>query len=73
MSAEEIGQKMADSLINGLLVIAIVGGAIIPEIQGILADHIGIHHAFIIPVICYMFIAYYGWKGSRVILPDESR
>jgi len=55
---------------SGLLVIAIVGGAIIPEIQGVLADHIGIHHAFIIPVICYLYIAYYGWKGWRVILPE---
>jgi FHS family L-fucose permease-like MFS transporter len=57
---------------SGLLVTAIVGGAIIPEIQGILADRIGIHHAFFIPVICYVFIAYYGWKGSRVILPQAS-
>lgn len=58
---------------SGLLVAAIVGGAIIPEIQGILADHIGIHHAFVIPVICYLYIAYYGWKGSRVILPEASQ
>ena len=55
---------------SGLLVIACVGGAIIPELQGILADHIGIHHAFIVPVICYLFVMYYGWKGSRVILPE---
>jgi FHS family L-fucose permease-like MFS transporter len=55
---------------SGLLVIAIVGGAIIPELQAILIDHIGIHHAFILPVFCYLFIAYYGWKGSRVILPE---
>lgn len=58
---------------SGLLVIAIVGGAIIPEIQGVLADHIGIHHAFIVPVLCYLFIAYYGWKGSRVILPKAAQ
>ncbi|HTW46285.1 MAG TPA: sugar MFS transporter [Acidobacteriaceae bacterium] len=57
---------------SGLLVIAIVGGAIIPEIQGVLADHIGIHHAFIIPVLCYMFITYYGLRGYRVILPGEA-
>lgn len=56
---------------SGLLVVAIVGGAIIPEIQGILADHIGIHHAFIIPVLCYIFIAYYGWRGARIILPKS--
>ncbi len=50
---------------SGLLVIAIVGGAIVPELQAVLIDHIGIHHAFIIPVLCYLFIAYYGLKGSR--------
>jgi FHS family L-fucose permease-like MFS transporter len=47
----------------------IVGGAIIPELQGVLADHIGIHHAFIVPVLCYPFIIYYGVRGSRVIQP----
>lgn len=50
---------------SGLLVMAIVGGAIIPELQGILADRIGIHHAFILPVLCYIYIAFYGFKGSR--------
>jgi FHS family L-fucose permease-like MFS transporter len=55
---------------SGLLVIAIVGGAIIPELQGVMADSIGIHHAFILPVFCYLFIAYYGWKGARVRLPE---
>ncbi|HET8635313.1 MAG TPA: sugar MFS transporter [Acidobacteriaceae bacterium] len=54
---------------SGLLVTAIVGGAIIPELQGVLADHIGLHHAFILPVLCYLFIIYYGWKGSRVVRP----
>lgn len=53
---------------SGLLVAAIVGGALIPEIQGLLADRIGIHHAFIIPVLCYCFIAYYGFKGSKPVL-----
>jgi FHS family L-fucose permease-like MFS transporter len=54
---------------SGLLVTAIVGGAVIPELQGVLADHIGIHHAFIVPVLCYLFIIYYGLRGSRVIQP----
>ncbi len=52
---------------SGLLVMAIVGGAIIPVVQGVIADHIGIHHAFILPVLCYLFIAYYGFRGSQVI------
>jgi FHS family L-fucose permease-like MFS transporter len=44
---------------SGLLVAAIVGGAIIPELQGIFADRIGIHHAFFLPAICYMYILYF--------------
>lgn len=48
---------------SGILCTAIVGGALIPLAQGFLADNIGIHHAFILPVLCYAYIAYYGAKG----------
>src|SRR5690242_16835940 len=41
---------------SGMLIMAIVGGAIIPVAQGVLADHIGIHHAFFLPVLCYLYI-----------------
>jgi FHS family L-fucose permease-like MFS transporter len=44
---------------------AIVGGAIIPVIQGFIADAIGIHHAFVLPLLCYLYIAYYGLSGHR--------
>lgn len=54
---------------SGILCVAIVGGAIIPLLQGVIADHIGIHHAFILPVLCYVFIAYYGFRGSRIVIP----
>ena len=50
---------------SALLIAAIVGGAIIPELQGVLADRIGIHHAFILAAVCYLYIAYYGFRGSR--------
>ncbi len=48
---------------SGILCMAIVGGAILPVLQGALADNIGIHHAFILPIFCYLYIAYYGIKG----------
>jgi FHS family L-fucose permease-like MFS transporter len=51
---------------SSLLIMAIVGGAIIPVIMGVLADSIGIHKAFFLPAICYVYIAYYGFKGSKV-------
>ncbi len=50
---------------SGLLVAAIVGGAIIPVVEGALADRVGIHHAFILPAVCYIYIAYYGFQGSQ--------
>ena len=50
---------------SGILCTAIVGGAVLPVIQGFFADNIGIHHAFFVPVLCYLFIAYYGMKGYK--------
>ena len=50
---------------SGLLNMAIVGGAIMPVIQGVIADRIGIHHAFFLPAICYLYILFYGVTGSR--------
>ena len=57
---------------SGLLVAAIVGGAIIPELQGLLADKIGIHHAFFLPVICYIYIIFYALKGSSAPQPQPA-
>jgi FHS family L-fucose permease-like MFS transporter len=50
---------------SGLIMTAVVGGAVIPYLLGALADKVGIQHAFILPVICYLYIAYYGMWGSR--------
>ena len=55
---------------SGLLVQAIVGAALIPLLMGYLADTIGIHAAMILPMLCYLFIIYYGWRGYR-IAPNE--
>ncbi len=51
---------------SGLLIQAIVGGALLPVLQGALADSIGIHMAFVMPALCYLYIVFYGFKGSRV-------
>ncbi|HWT65239.1 MAG TPA: sugar MFS transporter [Terracidiphilus sp.] len=51
---------------SGLIMTAVVGGAIVPYAIGKLADASGsIQIAFIIPAICYLFIAYYGLRGSK--------
>src|SRR5262249_36110224 len=59
----ELGPLTGDG--SGLLIMAILGGAIIPLVQGDLADRIGIHHAFVLPVLCYLYIVYYALRGSK--------
>jgi FHS family L-fucose permease-like MFS transporter len=63
LGVAELGPLTGDG--SGVLIMAIVGGAIIPEVQGALADHIGIQHAFILPALCYLYILYYALKGSQ--------
>jgi FHS family L-fucose permease-like MFS transporter len=55
---------------SGILNMAIVGGAILPVIQGVIADRIGLHHAFILPVLCYLYILFYALSGSE---PNSER
>jgi MFS transporter, FHS family, L-fucose permease len=55
---------------SGILNMAIVGGAILPVIQGAIADRVGIHHAFVLPVVCYLYILYFGLRGSK---PNSER
>lgn len=55
---------------SGILNMAIVGGAVIPLLQGVIADRIGLHHAFFVPVICYLYILFYAMRGSK---PNSER
>ena len=55
---------------SGILNMAIVGGAIPPLLQGGIADRIGIHHTFFVPVIGYLYILFYALNGSR---PNSER
>jgi FHS family L-fucose permease-like MFS transporter len=55
---------------SGLLNMAIVGGAVLPVIQGVIADQFGLHHAFVLPVICYLYILFYALSGYK---PNSER
>ena len=54
---------------SGILCLAIVGGAVLPLLQGILADSLGIQLAFVVPLLCYVFIGYYGLVGCDAKRP----
>jgi FHS family L-fucose permease-like MFS transporter len=50
---------------SSLMVAAIVGGAIIPLAEGHLADRVGVQHAFVLPAVCYIYIAIFGLLAYR--------
>jgi FHS family L-fucose permease-like MFS transporter len=51
---------------SGWLIAAILGGAIIPALQGAIADATGtLVTSYLIPAVCYLYIAYYGYKGCQ--------
>jgi MFS transporter, FHS family, L-fucose permease len=63
LAIDGLGERTGEG--SGILCMAIVGGAILPELQGWLADSIGILHSFVVPLVCYLYIAFYGLKGYR--------
>ena len=64
LAIEDLGQHTSQG--SSLLVMMILGGALVPLTQGKIADLIGGYHfSFFIPIICYAYLAFYGWKGHR--------
>lgn len=53
--------SMASGLINTL----IVGGALIPVFMGAIADTMGVRWAFILPIVCYLYIVFFALVGSK--------
>lgn len=68
LGVAELGPLTGDG--SGIMIMAIVGGALIPLAQGAIADKIGIHHAFFLPVICYLYILFFAVSGSK---PNSQR
>ncbi|NVK24336.1 MAG: sugar MFS transporter [Gammaproteobacteria bacterium] len=67
LAIKELGTSTSQG--SGILCLAIVGGAIVPLLQGMLADSMGLQLAFLLPALCYTYIAFYGLKGSKPIKP----
>src|SRR3954468_18868086 len=68
LGVTELGPLTGDG--SGIMIMAIVGGAIIPLAQGAIADRIGLHHAFFLPVVCYLYILFFALSGSK---PNSER
>ena len=62
LAIEGMGGETAQA--SGLLCLAIVGGAVVPLLTGLAADHFGLAHALFVPVICYVWIGVYGLMAA---------
>ena len=61
------GTGVYKSQVSSLLVMAILGGAVLPPLMGKIADLTGnLQIAFIVPLIAYAYVAFYGWKGHKI-------
>jgi FHS family L-fucose permease-like MFS transporter len=63
LAIEGLGEATAQG--SGILCMAIVGGAVVPLCQGRLADILGLQHSYLLPVVCYLYIVYYGVRGHE--------
>lgn len=64
LGIKNLGQqtKMASSF----MVMSIVGGALIPLVLGYVALTINIQTAYVVPLLCFVVIVYFGWKGHQI-------
>ena len=63
LAVEGLGDRAAEG--SGLLCTAIVGGAVIPELIGRIADATSLRTALVVPIACYLIIATFGWFARR--------
>lgn len=63
LATKNLGKFTSEA--SGLICIAIVGGALVPPIQGFMADHTSLILSFVIPMLCYFYIAFFALIGFR--------
>jgi FHS family L-fucose permease-like MFS transporter len=60
------GTGILKSQVSSLLVMAIFGGALLPPIQGHIADLKGLQISYVVPLIAYLYVGFYGLKGHSI-------
>jgi FHS family L-fucose permease-like MFS transporter len=60
------GMDIYKSQVSSLLVMAILGGALLPPLQGHIADLGNLQSSYLVPLVAYAYVAFYGWKGHRI-------
>lgn len=69
LSIEGLGDYKSQG--SSLLVMMIIGGAILPPLQGLIVDKTGsMPLSFLLPASAYLYLAYYGIAGYRIVIPE---
>jgi FHS family L-fucose permease-like MFS transporter len=64
LGIEGLGEE--SKIASSFIVMAIVGGAVFPLFMGLISDSTGsMQKAYIVPLICFAVVAYFGWKGHK--------
>jgi FHS family L-fucose permease-like MFS transporter len=71
LAVEGMGDRTPQA--SGIICLAIVGGAIVPLITGVVADHVGLSLALLVPAACYIWIAFYGLFTARNKVPQDTQ
>ena len=50
---------------SGIISTAIVGGALVPVLQGFVIDHVGLMISYVIPAVCYVYIVFFATQGYK--------
>ena len=58
---------------SSFIIMAIVGGALVPVVMGFLTDHYSIHIAYLVPLVCFIVVTWYGWTGYKVKIINDQR
>lgn len=69
LAIDRLGERTAEA--SSILIMMILGGAILPPVQGMAADCMGIRYSFLVPVVSYLYLFFYGIKGYAMGLDKE--
>lgn len=69
LAIDSLGKQTASA--SSILIMMILGGAILPPLQGLLADVIGIRLSYIVPMLSYLYLFFYGFKGYKIGKKEE--
>jgi MFS transporter, FHS family, L-fucose permease len=71
LGIKDLGEE--SKIASSFIVMSIVGGAIFPLFMGLISDATGsMQNAYIVPLLCFIVVLYFGWKGHKIVPVKQS-